>query len=101
MKLKFIIILGLLFLIGCSKSSIELFELSKEKLKNNQPELALKDLEKLLEKFPNDSLASNALYNISIIHLNWKNDLSSGFDALEKLAKSYPKSKQGLSLIHI
>ena len=95
MKLKFIIILGLLFLIGCSKSSIELFELSKEKLKNNQPDLALKDLEKLLKKFPNDSLASNALYKISVIHLNWKNDLSSGFDALEKLAKSYPKSKQG------
>ena len=33
MKIKFITILGLLFLIGCSKSSIELFELSKEKLK--------------------------------------------------------------------
>ena len=49
MKIKFITILGLLFLIGCSKSSKELFELSKEKLKNNQPELALKDLEKLLD----------------------------------------------------
>ena len=48
MKIKFITILGLLFLIGCSKSSKELFELSKEKLKNNQPELALKDLEKLM-----------------------------------------------------
>ena len=95
MKIKCITILGLLFFIGCSKSSIELFELSKEKLKNNQPELALKDLEKLLEKYPNDSLASNALYKMSIIHLNWKNDLSSGFDALENLVKNYPKSKQG------
>ncbi len=95
MKLKFITILGLLFLTGCSKSSIELFELSEKKLKNNQPALALKDLEKLLEKFPNDSLASNALYKISTIHLNWQNDLSSGFYTLEKLAKSYPKSKQG------
>ena len=95
MKINSITILGLLFLIGCSKSSIELFELSKEKLKNNQPELALKDLEKLLEKYPNDSLASNALYKMSTIHLNWKNDLSSGFDALENLVKNYPKSKQG------
>ena len=47
MKIKFIIILGLLFLIGCSKSSTELFELSKENLKNNQDDLAVKDLEKL------------------------------------------------------
>ena len=35
MKIKCITILGLLFFIGCSKSSIELFELSKEKLKNS------------------------------------------------------------------
>ena len=77
MKIKFITILGLLFLIGCSKSSNELFELSKEKLKNNQPELALKDLEKLIKKYPNDSLASNALYKISTIHLNWQNNLPS------------------------
>ena len=95
MKIKFITILGLLFLIGCSKSSVEYFELSKEKLKNNQPDLALKDLGKLLEKYPNDSLASNALYKMSTIHLNWHNDLSSGFDVLEKLVKNYPKSKQG------
>lgn len=95
MKIKFITILGLLFLIGCSKSSLELFELSKEKLKNNQPELALKDLEKLLEKYPNDSLASNALYKISTIHLNWQNNVSSGLDALEELVNSYPNSRQG------
>ena len=95
MKIKFITILGLLFLIGCSKSSIEYFELSKEKLNNNQPELALKDLRKLLEKYPNDSLASNALYKMSTIHLNWKNDLSSGFESLERLVKTYPASKQG------
>ena len=67
MKIKFITILGLFFLFGCSKSSIELFELSKEKLKNNQPELALKDLEKLLEKYPNknDTVASFLLKNPS------------------------------------
>ena len=67
MKIKFITIFGLFFLIGCSKSSTELFELSKENLKNNQDDLAVKDLEKLLEKYPNDSLASQALYKLSTI----------------------------------
>ena len=95
MKIKIFTILGLLFLIGCSKSSMELFELSKENLQNNQPEMALKDLGKLLDNYPNDSLASKALYKMSTIHLNWQNDLSSGFEALEKLVKNYPKSKQG------
>ena len=52
-------------------------------------------MEKLINRYPNDSLASNALYKISTIHLNWQNDLSSGFDALEKLVNSYPNSKQG------
>lgn len=94
MKIKFIIILGLLFLIGCSKSSTELFELSKENLKNNQDDLAVKDLEKLLEKYPNDSLASQALYKLSTIYLNWQNDPESGLGALDKLVKTYPESKQ-------
>ena len=94
MKIKFIIILGLLFLIGCSKSSTELFELSKENLKNNQDDLAVKDLEKLLEKYPNDSLASLALYKLSTIYLNWQNDPASGLEALDKLVKTYPESKQ-------
>ncbi len=93
MKIKFIII-GIFFLIGCSKSSTELFELSKENLKNNQDELAVKDLEKLLQDYPNDSLASHALYKLSTIYLNWQNDLSSGFKALNKLVKNYPESKQ-------
>ena len=94
MKIKFIIILGLLFLIGCSKSSTELFELSKENLKNNQDDLAVKDLEKLLEKYPKDSLASQALYKLSTIYLNWQNDPVSGRGALDKLVKTYPESKQ-------
>ncbi len=94
MKIKLITILGLLFLIGCSKSSTELFELSKEKLKNNQDDLAVKDLEKLLEKYPNDSLASQALYKLSTIYLNWQNDPTSGLRALDKLVKTYPESKQ-------
>ena len=89
-------LLILTFLNGCSKSSIEMFELAEQKLKNKQPDLALLDLEKLLDKYPNDSLAANALYKMSTIHLHWNNNLSSGYSVLKELVKRFPNSKQGI-----
>ena len=93
MKNNFIILFGLFYIISCTKSSIELFDLSKENLKNKQVELAIKDLKLLLEKYPNDSLASQAQYKLSTIYLNWQNDLSSGYKALDNLVNQYPNSK--------
>ena len=96
MKIKLYILIGLFFFNGCSKSPIEMFELAEQKLKNEQPDLALLDLEKLLDKYPNDSLAANALYKMSTIHLHWNNNLSSGYNALNELVKRFPNSKQGI-----
>ena len=96
MKIKLIILIGIFFFNGCSKSSIEMFELAEQKLKNKQPDLALLDLEKLLDKYPNDSLAANALYKMSTIHLHWNNNLSSGYNVLKELVKRFPNSKQGI-----
>ena len=96
MKIKLFILIGIFFFNGCSKSSIEMFELADQKLKNKQPDLALLDLEKLLDKYPNDSLAANALYKMSTIHLHWNNNLSSGYNALMELVKRFPNSKQGI-----
>jgi len=96
MKIKLFILIGIFFFNGCSKSSIEMFELAEQKLKNKQPDLALLDLEKLLDKYPNDSLAANALYKMSTIHLHWNNNLSSGYRALKELIKRFPNSKQGI-----
>ena len=73
-----------------------MFELAEQKLKNKQPDLALLDLEKLLDKYPNDSLAANALYKMSTIHLHWNNNLSSGYNVLKELVKRFPNSKQGI-----
>ncbi len=96
MKIKLFILIGIFFFNGCSKSSIEMFELAEQKLENKQPDLALLDLEKLLDKYPNDSLAANALYKMSTIHLHWNNNLSSGYNALNELVKRFPNSKQGI-----
>ena len=87
MKIKLITIFGILFLMGCSRSSVELFELAEEKLKNKQPDLALLDLEKLINKYPNDSLASKALYKMFTIHLHWHHNLKM---SIHKLRQNLP-----------
>ena len=60
--------------ISCTKTADELLELSENNLQNSKIDLAINDLEKLLKKYPNDSLASKAQYKLSSIYLNWKND---------------------------
>ncbi len=91
----FLSFLGLLFIFGCSKSADELFELSSENLKNNETDQAISGLEKLVSKYPQDSLASHAQYKLATIHLNWKNDLVSGYSALESTVNNYGSSVQG------
>ena len=96
MKIQLILpLVGLLLIGGCSKSSGELFELSEENLKNNQIDQAVGDLEKLLNKYPQDSLASQAQYKLASIHLNWKNDLTAGYAALQNTVTKYENSIQG------
>ena len=78
-----ILILGLLLIFGCSKSAEVLFEISNENLKNDQTDQAIMGYEKLLSKYPQDTLASQVQYKLATVHLNWKNDLPSGYSALE------------------
>ncbi len=95
MKIRLLISLGLLLTIGCVKSSEDLFELSNENLKNNEADLAINDLQLLLDKYPDDSLASHAQYKLASIHLNWKNDFASGYSSLQNTVNKYGKSIQG------
>ena len=90
MKTKlFLSFLGLLLITGCSKSAGELFELSNENIKNNETDQAIRDLETLVTKYPQDSLASQAQYKLASIHLNWKNDLASGYASLQNTVNNY------------
>jgi len=90
MKTKFILpLLGLSLIISCSKTASELFELSNENLKDKKTDEAIKDLETLVTKYPQDSLASQAQYKLASINLNWKNDLSSGYAALKSTVNDY------------
>ena len=68
MKIQLILpLVGLLLIGGCSKSSGELFELSEENLKNNQIDQAVGDLEKLLNKYPQDKQQSAILPVLDIV----------------------------------
>ena len=95
MKIQLILLFFITLFIGCAKTSEEFFELSKGNLKDNKTDLAIRDLQSLLDKYPNDSLASHAQYKLSSIHFNYKNDMASGYTALENTVNNYGQSIQG------
>ena len=78
------------------KSSNELFELSNENLKDKKIDLAIDDLERLVTKYPQDRLASQAQYKLASINLNWKNDLASGYASLRATVNNYGGSIQAI-----
>ena len=80
---------GLLLIYGCSKSADELFEISNENLKNDETDKAITGYEKLLYKYPEDTLASQVQYKLATLHLNWKNDLPAGYSAVEATVSNY------------
>jgi len=93
MKIKLIIIaLGLIYIVGCSKTSSELFNMSNEYLKNEKHDDAISHLQKLVLKYPQDSLASQAQFKIATIQLNWKNNLGDGYEALQKTVSQYSET---------
>jgi len=89
-----ILILTLLFTVSCEKSAETYFELSDKALSDNKIEESISYLDDLLSKHQNDSLSAKAQYKLSVIYLNWQNDLESGLGALKKTLENYPDSKQ-------
>ena len=63
----------LLILVSCTKKAPELIQLAQNSLDQNQEDDAIKKLNKLLDDFPKDSLASFAQYKLASIYKNWKN----------------------------
>jgi TolA-binding protein len=97
MKSKIVLILScLIFFTGCSKTPNELFESSNKHLENDNIDLAIENLAKLVDEYPNDSLASKAQYKMASIYLNWKNDLKNGLFHLKITTENYGDSKQGM-----
>ena len=93
---KTLVILFSLIIIGCSKNAPELMKSAQSNLDQNEEDVAIKNLDLLISKFPDDSLASLAQYKLVNIYKNWKHDPEMVFEALNKTINNYPKSLQGV-----
>ena len=93
MKKTFVIIIGLL-IFGCSKNAPDLMGIAQTSLDQNQEDKAIKNLNLLISKFPNDSLASLAQYKLVNIYKNWKHNPEMVLNALNKTVDNYPGSVQ-------
>lgn len=85
-----------MIVISCTKKAPELMEIAQMNLDQNQEDQAIDNLNYLLEKYPDDSLASLAQYKLATIYKSWKNDPKNLLDALTKTVNKYPSSSQAI-----
>ena len=71
-------------------------EIAQASLDQNQEDQAIENLNYLLERYPDDSLASLAQYKLATIYKSWKNDPKNLFDALKKTVNKYPDTPQAI-----
>ncbi len=82
------ILIGLL-IFNCDNSPGKILEKGDKYIAKSEIEKALKSYEKIIDKFPDDSLAQTALYNIAWIELENKNNYSEGLKLLTEIAEKY------------
>jgi len=91
---KKILILFSLLIIGCSKNPQELMQIAQSNLDQNEEDRAIKNLDLLISKFPEDSLAPLAQYKLVNIYKNWKHNPEMVYNALKKTVDNYPLTLQ-------
>ena len=95
-KLSIIILSGLL-IYNCSNSPEKILEKGNKYIASSEIEKAIESYKKIIDEFPEDSLAQTALYNIAWIELDDKNDYSEGFEMLSQIMDKYPDTQIGKS----
>jgi len=95
-KLSIIILSGLL-IFNCGNSPEKLLEKGDKYIANSEIEKAIESYQKIIDKFPEDSLAQTAQYNIAWIELDDNNNYSEGFESLNAIAAKYPETQIGKS----
>ena len=88
-KLSIIILSGLL-IFNCGNSPEKLLDKGDKYIANSEVEKAITSYKKLIDEFPNDSLAQTAQYNIAWILLDSKNDYYNiGYDKTISFVNSF------------
>ena len=95
-KLSIILLSGLL-IYNCDSSPSKILEKGDKYIANSECEKAVKSYQNIIDKFPKDSLAQTARYNIAWVQLDDKNNYSAGFKLLNMVAIDYPETIIGRS----
>ncbi len=94
---RLVITISTLLLFGCSNSPIKLLEKGDKYIAEFEIENAFNAYQKIVDQFPNDTLAQNAQYKMAWIALNNNNDYSGGHTILTNLAEKHPSTSIGKS----
>ena len=86
-------IILLLLMFSCTRNAENILKDVQISLDSNRISMAIEDLNIILDKFPNDSLAAEAQYKLSIIFNEWENDPKRGYESLELTTLNYPNTK--------
>ena len=97
MKKLTIIILSGLIIFSCGKSPDSLAAKADKYDTNSEYDNAIKAYQLLIDKFPDDSLAQSAMYNIAWIELDDKHNYDKGYADLNQIATKYPETPIGKS----
>lgn len=97
MKKLSIIFLSSLLIYSCGSSPEKILEKGDKFVANSEIEKAIESYQKIIDKFPEDSLAQTAQYNIAWIELDDKNNYSEGFSILNQITDKYPDTQIGKS----
>ena len=86
-----------LLIYNCDSSPSKMLEKGENYIANSDIDKAVKLYQKIIDKFPKDSLAQTARYKIAWIQLDDKNDYSNGYKLLSQIAENYPETIIGKS----
>ena len=95
-KINIIILSGLL-ISNCGNSPEKILEKGDNYIAKSEVEKAIESYKKIIDKFPDDSLARTAQYSIAWIELDDKNNYSEGIELLTKIAEKYSDMQIGKS----
>jgi len=96
-KKIWILLMGLsLMMVSCdSRSASELYSDAEEMINQDKFEEALKDLQRVEKKFPENELAPKSVYRMAELYMNEMKDLNSAIETYQKVADNYSESTYG------
>lgn len=97
MKKIIILFFGILLIFNCAESPEKILEKSNKYVENSEYEKAILSFQKVIDNFPEDSIAQQAKYNLAWLELDKNLEYEKGYKILKKLVDNYPDLEVGLA----